>query len=207
MKKPALFFSALALFACSETPPAENDTVSSSPPVQSAETTPENTSVNIPAIGPQAVTKTKRAIDWSSAREDLSRSNNGIVTIQSVDEPAAEVPVLLPTGIVISQSADSGPVYRNTPDGYIAFYPGAVYNIVVNGTNEAVDSDVMAANNPDKTPTFSTSTGGAQVWLTRYGADYIVEFECNALESEGELCITETEAMDVVDKLIVARSK
>ena len=77
----------------------------------------------------------------------------------------------------------------------------------MNGTNQAIESDLTAVSNPDKAVTFTAMAGGAFVWLTRYGADYTVEFECNDVDSEGDTCITKEEAIAVVDKLIVARSR
>ena len=201
----------IGVVGCGDSTPAPSaDAPPPPPPPIVAEAPPAATPTPAPitrSVGPAASTKTKSAIDWSAAREDLSAASGSTVTIQSADEAPAEVPVLLPTGIVISQSADAGPVYRTTPDGYIAFYPGPEYNIVVNGTNESIASDAMISDNPDKAPLFSATTGGAQVWLTRYGADYIVEFECNATVSEEETCISEEDAMTIVEKLIVARSR
>ena len=206
MKKLIIAASLIMMSGCGADTPAPE---ANAPPPPS--TSPATTSARAPApASPQAdpaTPTTTLTIDWAAARADLAANSEGVVSIQSANEPPAPVPVLLPTGIVISQSADSGPVYRNTPDGYFAFYPGAAYNLVVNGTNQAIESDLTAASNPDKAVTFTAMAGGAFVWLTRYGADYTVEFECNEVDSEGDTCITKEEAIAVVDKLIVARSR
>ena len=210
MKKAIVILAGLALAGCGQEAPAGNSSDAPPPPPPSLDVEPAetgSTQLQISSDAPRVTTAVKNTIDWGAAREDLSANTDGVVQIQSANEPPAEVPVLLPTGITISQSADAGPVYRNTPDGYFAFYPGAVYNIVMNGTNQVVDTDVMASQNPDKAPVFSETIGGAEVWLSRYGATYFVEFECTATEAEGETCITQEEAMKVVDELIVARSR
>jgi len=193
----SLIISGLSLAACEQdTPPPPPPEA----PATQAETIPEAPpaparALPLPEIGPSAQTTSTAEIDWDSARADLQAGSDGTVSIQSASEPPAEVPVLLPTGIVIAQNADSGPVYRRTADGYFAFYPGAVYNIIVNGTNQTVSADALPKTNTERAPVFTTNSAGAQVWLTRYGADYTVEFECNTLGDEDATCIEEDEAI------------
>ena len=202
-----ILISALMLVAC------ENESAPVPPPPQAAPTVvpPEANApqqapaIELPSIGPKAQTSRKAEIDWASARADLASS--GVVSIQSAGEEPAEVPVLIPTGIVTSQSADTGPVFRRTADGYFAFYPGDVYNIIVNGTNQVVEADAISTDNAERAPVFSTTVAGAQVWLTKYGADYTVEFECNALADEDSTCIEEDAAMQIANSLIVSGSR
>lgn len=202
----AFTLAGLSLASCTEDPlppppnvPAQTSTTAQQP---AATETPE-----LPSIGPKAQTSDKAQIDWASAREDLQANSDGTVTIQQAGDVPASVPVLLPTGIVIAQSADSGPVYRRTPDGYFAFYPGAEYNIIVNGTNQTVEAAAIAKTNAARAPVFSSTVAGAQVWLTRYGADYTVEFECNTLADEDSTCIGEDAALEIADNLIVSGSR
>lgn len=199
-----------ALAACGSDGPTEPDNPPATDTSSVADTrtaAPPATAADLPPVGPHVKPASKNTIDWDAAREDLSGSNAGLVTIQSVDEEPAEVPVLLPTGIATSQSAGAGPVFRRTDDGYFAYYPGATYNITVNGTNQVIETQALENTNPDRKPVFSTTVAGAQVWLTRYGADYVVEFECNELEDEAATCIEESDAMDIADQLIVVGSQ
>ena len=209
MLRTCLVLSPLVLLAACDntpsTPPPPASTPAQASGGQSAEQAPAN--VVLPSIGPKATTAQKAEIDWASARTDLAANSDGTVSIQSAGDPPAEVPVLLPTGIVTSQSADGGPVYRRTDDGYFAFYPGPAYNIIVNGTNQTVQAENIPKTNPERVPVFSSTVAGAQVWLTRYGADYTVEFECNALESEDSSCIEESAAMEIANNLIVSGSR
>lgn len=215
MYRSLISLSLLALAACgSETAPTSDPAVTpqetpapaitSEQPSQTARAQPI---AELPSIGPKAKTRRKAEIDWASAREDLAANDGNIVQIQSAGEEAANVPVLLPTGIVTSQSTGNAPVFRRTSDGYFAFYPGAAYNIIVNGTDEVVEADAIKKTNPERSAVFSTTVAGAQVWLSRYGADYTVEFECNALENEDSTCIEEDAAMEIANNLIVSGSK
>ena len=47
---------------------------------------------------------------------------------------------------------------------------------------------------------------GAQVSFSRYGADYLIEFECRILDGE-ENCISQEEALDVAKGLFVAAAE
>lgn len=203
---------ALLISACGETPSSDTDVpppprVQSTPAPQTSAASSEPRSAELPSIGPKAQTARKANIDWASARADMQANGEGIVSIQSAGEEPAPVPVLTPTGIVTSQSAQNGPVFRRTDDGYFAFYPGDQYNIIVNGTNETVEADAISSTNAAREPSFSTTVAGAQVWLTRYGADYTVEFECNALADENSTCIDESAAMEIANNLVVSGSR
>ena len=152
-------------------------------------------------------------IDWEAARNDLASarslmSEDAPVMIQSAGEEAPPVPVLLPTGIVSIQSADGtgGPRFRPLADGYFAAYPGPKYDVIVNGTNQISDVDGKSRTR-DETMTFTATVAGAQVSLSRYGADYLIEFECNEIDADTGSCISEEEAMSVAENLIVAGSR
>ncbi len=149
-------------------------------------------------------------IDWSAARADFaSRTDReaGDVTIQSAAGAPPKVPVLLPSGIVIPQSATRGPMIRELPDGYFASYPGARYDIVLNGTSEVELVEGKPRGERDDAPRFTATAAGAQVALSRYGADYLIEFECNEIDAETGTCIDEAEALSVAEGLVVARTR
>lgn len=209
MLRTFILFSALVLAACDEQAPALSPppgAPAQEPGVTAVTPAPEASTAPLPSLGPKVQTRRKAEIDWASARKDLQTAGDGSVRIQSAGEAPADVPVLVPTGIVTSQSAGEGPVFRRTADGYFAFYPGEAYNIIVNGTNLTVEADALAETNTERAPVYSSSEAGAQVWLTRYGADYTVEFECNILDEQGT-CITEDAALDIANNLIVSGSR
>ena len=152
------------------------------------------------------------SINWDAARTDLA--SNGDTTavpssfqIQSGAD-APPVPVLLPTGIVTAQSVPGeAPRFREMPDGYFARYPGLDYDITVSGTNEVFDVPGDGTVQDDAAR-FQTTVSGAIVSLQRYGADYMVEFECNGVEgAEGNSCIDEAEALDVARNLVIVGSR
>lgn len=196
----------------------DGETTSPPPPPPIIEETPAPPTPVVEAQEPAAVpsapsTVTAEAaeIDWDSARTDLATATGqpeGIVSVQSV-EASADVPVLLPTGIVSIQSADGsdGVVYRKTADGYFAFYPGAAYNIIVNGTNQLIVAESLDNLSPQKGPVFSTDIAGAQVWLSKYGASYTIEFECNDVAMETDTCISEEEALKIAEELVIVESR
>ena len=159
---------------------------------------------------PQAVSA-RAAIDWDAALTDLAARGDTeddavSVQVQSAGAPPS-VPVLLPTGIVTVQSADGtgGPAFRPTDDGYFARYPGPSYDVVVHGTNVVADVAGEAIKR-DEAMTFIDLMDGAQVSLSRYGADYLVTFECKAI-SGGENCVAEEEALEVARNLVIVRSQ
>ena len=147
-------------------------------------------------------------IDWNAARADdashSSDSANGNFTVASEGE-APPVPVMLPSGIVLPAGAESDVKFQPLTDGYFAFYPGTDYNIVVNGTNEIIGDRAPGIT---ETPMrFIPTMSGAQVAFTRYGADYLIEFECTQAEGEHADCISEEEALSVAESLVPVRSR
>lgn len=149
-------------------------------------------------------------IDWEAARADMAAApgdtdETGFQVASGGSAPP--VPVLLPTGIVIPQGAESNVRFQPMSDGYYAAYPGIDYDIVVNGTNE-----VLRAGNPEEfleksDLNFTPTMTGAQVSFSRYGADYLVEFECKAVEDDEADCISEQEALDVTTQLVIAGTR
>ncbi len=152
--------------------------------------------------------QTKREIDWAAARQARVQAIEAGISADAVLAQAAgnaslsPVPVMLPSGIVMP--ANSKQTVAFTPDGYFASYPGAKYDIIVNGTNEVYDTSSTAANADDlENMKFDEMEAGAQIAFSRFGADYLVEFECNILDGDTS-CITEEEAKAVVNGLFVA---
>ncbi|MEO0983294.1 MAG: hypothetical protein AAFX03_11660 [Pseudomonadota bacterium] len=196
--------SAFALAGCGEVrTPAERETHApppSPPPPPPAAAEPAQ-------VEPQSL---KAEIDWDAAREDFaSRAdrNDDTFTAQSADASDIAVPILLPTGVVTAQSADGGgPRFMQLPDGYFAAYPGPRYDIVVNGTNEmpTVEGKPRTRN---EDAVFTATAAGAQVALSRYGADYLIEFECKELNPRTNTCIEADEALEIAENLVVAGSR
>ena len=177
-----------------ETPAAPDETVTPA----SAPDTP----VYAQAMSEEAV------IDWPAARADIasrpSEEGNGNFSVASEGD-APPVPVMLPSGIVLPQGTESDVKFQPLTDGYFAFYPGTDYNIIVNGTNE-----IIGERAPDVTDTpmrFMTTMSGAQVAFTKYGADYLIEFECTHSEGENAECISEADALSVAESLVPVRSR
>jgi len=162
---------------------------------------------------PRADTSNTNEIDWEAARTDMADAQpEGATRSIGIESTAnaAPVPILLPTGQNVGTATRSigsaSPTIRATSDGYFAVYPGSDYDIIINGTNQTTDV-AGKARTRDETMTFTPSVAGAQVSLSRYGADYLVEFECRDLNEETGSCIEEDEAMAVAESLIVRGSR
>jgi hypothetical protein len=161
-------------------------------------------------LRPEAVSKTA-TIDWEAARRDLAaipsdERTEGSFQVQS-GEAGAPVPVLLPTGIVVPQGAESGVRFQPMSDGYFATYPGIDYDIVVNGTNEVIGARESGDGPGDTELNYIATMSGAQVAFSRYGADYLVEFECKHVEGDTADCIDEPTAVEITRKLVIAGTR
>jgi len=159
-------------------------------------------------VRPQAMASTA-TIDWAAARADVAAQagvGGGVSTFEIASgEEAPPVPVMLPSLDELHiQSGESGVKFQPLSDGYFAVYPGADYNIVVNGTNEVIGERTDAG---DTSMRFSPTTTGAQVAFTKYGADYLVEFECTNASGENPECISEEDAMSIAGSLVPVRSR
>ena len=212
--RPLVFAAGSCLFlaACDQlvaydsdkSDPAENSVIEDSGP--SADMTEA-----VPALPERPVALASEAtIDWEAARADMASTSSdehetGFQVASGGSAPP--VPVLLPTGIVIPQGAESGVRFQPVSDGYFATYPGVDYDIVVNGTNEVIRPENTTGTAEDSVLTFTPTMTGAQVSFSRYGADYLVEFECKSLTGDKADCISEGEALDVTEKLVIAGTR
>jgi len=167
---------------------------------------PAASQVEAETIKPASVTA-KSEIDWDAARRDLAASGDRETTfnIQSGGN-APPVPVLLPSGPVRTASAGGPqPQFRPVPDGYFAVYPGEDYNLIVNGTNEVTNvPGGSPGDGESEDMRFVETSTGAIVSFSRYGADYMVEFECLGSGEEGGSCITEDEALAVAEEIVIS---
>lgn len=189
----------LVLIACG----GESDTTT-----ETIDTADSSDTIVFETGGPKAGTDMTAAIDWAAARADIASAGEAdqrFVQIQS-GSVAPPVPVLLPTGIVTAQSEGGGVMFRPTADGYFASYPGARYDVVMHGTNQVTTVNGEATARDDAS-VFTATIAGAQVALSRYGADYLIEFECNEFTQGSDTCIEEAEALAVAENLVLAGSR
>jgi hypothetical protein len=157
-----------------------------------------------PASAPQAK---EAQINWEAARADLAkRPADAPVSVQSVGkEGPAPVPMLLPSGIAQTASDRPTPPVV-TDDGYFATYHLPKYDAIVNGSKRAYQAAGQAAQGSKETMKFTPGEASAQLSFSRYGADYLIEFECREVDG-GESCITEPEAKEFAESLFVAQTQ
>jgi hypothetical protein len=155
--------------------------------------------------GPQAVTG---EINWEAARADLAKRPASVqsVQIQSAGNSGPPpVPMLLPSGIVSSQSADRPTPPVVTDDGYFATYHLPKYDAIVNGSNKAYASGQAAVGSKEDMK-FQTGEASASLSFSKYGASYTIDFECRQVDG-GDSCITEAEAKEFASSLFVAQTQ
>jgi hypothetical protein len=157
-----------------------------------------------PANTPPPVPSVSAQVDWEAARADLAKRPSDVVVPQSVGDAPLTVPMLLPE---IVQTASDRPTPPHVmSDGYVANYHLAKYDVIVNGSNKAYQAGGQGQQPADKAAMkFQTVEGGAQLAFSRYGADYLIEFECREMKPEG--CITRQEAEAFAESLFVAQTR
>ncbi|MFN7180139.1 hypothetical protein [Hyphomonas sp.] len=165
-------------------------------PVETPAETEAETGPDLP-VRPETVTAGS-SIDWEAARRDLAarplEEREASFSIQSGGD-APPVPVFLPSAPVSVQGGETAIRFQPTSDGYYAFFPGDAYDIIVNGTNVVFLAPGETPQPRAETYTFAPTTTGASVTFSRYGADYLVEFECKVFTAGQPNCITEDEAL------------
>ncbi|MEL7548056.1 MAG: hypothetical protein AAGJ84_15490 [Pseudomonadota bacterium] len=152
----------------------------------------------------------KADIDWAAARAEYAgqplpaeTDAFGIASMGS----APSVPVLLPTAPIRAASSDGTPSFKVMPmnDGYYAVFDGEAYDMIINGSDRITP---IRADEPGLDPEalrFEETVTGAQVSFKRFGAAYLVEFNCNGRPPGPDLnCVTEDEAIAAVQDLLVA---
>ncbi|PKP83159.1 MAG: hypothetical protein CVT79_03720 [Alphaproteobacteria bacterium HGW-Alphaproteobacteria-18] len=150
------------------------------------------------------------AIDWEAARRDLAsrplEGREGSFQIAS-GEAAPPVPVFLPSAPVSVQGGEAEVRFQPMSDGYYAFFPGAAYDTVVNGTNKIITAPGEQPQARDDAFHFQPTMTGAQISFSRYGADYLVEFECKELTNGLPTCITQEEAEAFATDLVISGTR
>lgn len=150
------------------------------------------------------------AIDWEAARRDLAarplEDREGSFQVASGDA-APPVPVFLPSAPVSVQGGESDVRFQPMSDGYYAFFPGEKYDTVVNGTNKVIAAPGEEKAARDEAFNFQPTMTGAQIAFSRYGADYLVEFECKELTNGVPACITQEEAEAFATDLVISGTR
>lgn len=159
----------------------------------------------------EATQEAAAAIDWTTASAEFAAQprEEGASNFQiaSGDGPPA-VPILLPPSDFETASTDPAkrPRFQQLTDGYYASYPGDDYDIIVNGTNEVIGTS-GATETDAETFLFQPTGSGAMVSFSKYGADYLIEFECKNISGDRPDCIGEEDAIAKARELVIARTR
>jgi len=195
MRFVILASAALFAAACTQETPAEP--AAGNTPAPTGEETMQTASA--PAVEGQ--------IDWSKAQADFAakRPADAPVLPQSVQDKPSPVPMLLPSGIVQTASDRPTPPVV-TKDGYFATYHLPRYDAVVNGSMKAYTGTGQEAQGDKEAMKFTVGEAVASLAFSRYGADYLIDFECREIDGP-QGCITEAEAKEFADSLFVAQTR
>ncbi len=206
----SVFAGLTALSACDRVVqrPAGTPAPEVAGPPQKDPVTDPATGLDLP-IRPQAEAS-GAAIDWEAARRDLalraSEDMEGGFQVQSGGD-SPPVPIFLPSSPVMMQGGEAALRFQPTDDGYYAFFPGEAYDIIVNGTNVVINAPGETTQPRTDAYTFQITSTGASVSFSRYGADYLVEYECKALVRGMPECITEEEAISFARDLAISGTR
>lgn len=195
---------ALSTAACLEE--EQSATVEGETPAAAVEGGPNEPAFQV-AQAPAGPPQVSGQIDWETARADRAKASTNTANVQvqntTGNQAPPPVPMLLPSGIVQAQNARP-PAVVTTEDGYFATYQLPRYDAIVNGSATATVTGAQADNKSEMK--FDVSEGGAQLAFSRYGADYLIEFECRQIDG-GETCLTEDEAKAFAESLFVAQTQ
>lgn len=194
MRLVILASAALFAAACTQETPA--DPVAGNTPAPAAE---EN-------VQTASAPSTDGQIDWTKAQADFTakRPADAPVLPQSVQDKPSPVPMLLPSGIVQTASDRPTPPVV-TKDGYFATYHLPRYDAVVNGSMKAYTGTGPAKGDKEALK-FTMGEAVASLAFSRYGADYLIDFECREIDGP-QGCITEAEAKEFAESLFVAQTR
>lgn len=184
---------ALALAACTEEKAAAP---AAATPAADEQTLQVASAPQIPTVESQ--------VNWEAARADMAKRPSDVVIPQAAGTDPLTVPMLLP--VIVQTASDRPSPPRITKDGYFANYHLPRYDVIVNGSMKAYAAGGQAPAADKSEMKFQTSEGSAQLAFSRYGADYLIEFECREIDSP-EGCITEAQAKEFAESLFVAQSR
>jgi hypothetical protein len=196
-----------ALMACIEETPEAAAPADAGVDVASGPQADDDQLAQPAAVGPAPV---DGEIDWAAARAARAQGAvtdaSGVVGVESVGSDVA-VPVLLPRGVVVTAS-DRPPQLVATDDGYFATYETPRFDAIVNGSKRAYAAGSLVAPQAvsEQEMRFTLGEASAQLAFSRFGADYLIEFECREADG-GESCISEDEAKAFADSLFVATTQ
>ena len=195
MRLVILASAALFAAACTQETPAD-PAASNTPPAG------EEASVQVASAPAQ-----EGQIDWAKAQADFTakRPADAPVLPQQVQDKPSPVPMLLPSGIVQTASDRPTPPVV-TKDGYFATYHLPRYDAIVNGSMKAYTGTGQAAAGDKEAMKFTMGEAVASLAFSRYGADYLIDFECREIDGPTS-CITEAEAKEFAESLFVAQTR
>ena len=184
---------ALALVACTE---EKAPAPTAAAPATDEQTLQVASAPQVPVVEAQ--------VNWEAARADMAKRPSDVVIPQAAGTDPLTVPMLLPE--IVQTAADRPTPPRITKDGYFANYHLPRYDVIVNGSQKAYAAGGQTPAADKSEMKFQTSDGSAQLAFSRYGADYLIEFECREIDSP-EGCITEVQAKEFAESLFVAQSR
>lgn len=150
-------------------------------------------------------TKRTRNVEWPAGAQAAADAIADRVFPAGASSAFADspIPVLAPQGIESEEARAFLKTYRSVKNGFFATIPGSAYDVVINGTQSFAVAPAAATvvERGDRKYLFEFGEIGAHISFSKFGVDYLVEFNCHETPSLTKSCVTQDEAVAFVDKL------
>ncbi|MCG8442729.1 MAG: hypothetical protein MI723_13080 [Caulobacterales bacterium] len=148
----------------------------------------------------------ERRVQWPVGVESMTATAARVFPAGAGDAFAASpVPVLAPAGLTSADRDAFSNTFGATADGFYAVIPRGAFDVVLNGTVSYVVSPALIKEIPRDGFTYLYEEGdaGTNISFNRFGADYLLEFECRDAINYASDCVTEQEAVELADSLVI----
>lgn len=154
------------------------------------------------------VTRGERVVELPVGIESAAAEAARVYPAGAVDRFAASpIPVLAPPTLSETQRTAFSDSFRAVPDGFFAVIPARGYDVVVNGTiTYAIAPELIKViDRGGARYLYEEGETGVSISFSRYGADYLLQFECTdpARAGEDNNCVDEDTVVATAESLSV----
>lgn len=155
---------------------------------------------------PKPVEKGSRQVEWPVGAQSIAEENARVFPQGAYDRfNEATIPVLAPNDLSPQERTAFANSFRAVEDGYFAVIPRGDTDMLVNGTRSfAIAPQLVKEFQRDGvTYLYQEGDGHVSISFTRYGADYLFQFECRDGEGYANDCTDEDEVVAIIDRLAI----
>jgi hypothetical protein len=154
----------------------------------------------------QEIDVRERRVQWPVGAQSIVEAN-AVVYPQGAEARFAEatIPVLAPDDLSADERRAFTESFRAVTDGYFSVVPRGDTDILINGTRSyAVAPELVKRFQRDGVSyLYQEGDGHVSISFSRYGADYLLQFECRDGEGYANDCTNEAEVVEVIDRLTI----